>query len=190
MRSGAKDASSMPMFFENDDISGRVEIDLDKAESVKSITITVSFSILHSFLSNSFFFEIESVFFFFSFFFQIQAGTTFVGQDELIFFKETQTLWTPNAESGPKLKGKHSWPFKFVLKPEVPMKEEKKDGMMYRLPPNFTERASPAYIDYKLIVTVQRGMLRVNQVYAVSEFKNLTHIAKKKLKFRVAFRPT
>ena len=67
------------------------------------------------------------------------------------------------------------------------MKEEKKDEMMYRLPPNFTERASPAYIDYKLIVTVQRGMLRVNQVYAVSEFKNL---AKKKLIFRIAFRPT
>ena len=40
--SRAKDASSMPMFFENDDILGRVEIDLDKAESVKSITITVS----------------------------------------------------------------------------------------------------------------------------------------------------
>jgi len=48
------------------------------------------------------------------------------------------------------------------------MKEEKKDGMMYRLPPNFTERASPAYIDYKLIVTVQRGMLRVNQVLSTN----------------------
>jgi hypothetical protein len=46
------------------------------------------------------------------------------------------------------------------------MKEEKKNEMKYRLPPNFTERASAAYIDYKLFVTVQRGMLRVNQVYA------------------------
>jgi hypothetical protein len=58
------------------------------------------------------------------------------------------------------------------------MKEEKKDGMMYRLPPNFTERASAAYIDYKLIVTVQRGMLRVNQVCAVSGSRIL-NIAKK-----------
>lgn len=99
---------------------------------------------------------------------QIQAGTTFVGQDEIIFLKETQTLWTPTAESGSKLKGKHSWPFKFALKCEIPMKEEKKDEMIYRLPPNFTERASPAYIDYKLIVTVHRGMLRVNQVCAFS----------------------
>jgi NAD-dependent oxidoreductase involved in siderophore biosynthesis len=45
VRSGAKDAASMPMFFENDDISGRVEIGLDKAESVKSVTITVSFDL-------------------------------------------------------------------------------------------------------------------------------------------------
>ena len=58
------------------------------------------------------------------------------------------------------------------------MKEEKKAGMMYRLPPNFTERASPAYIDYKLIVTVQRGMLRVNQVCAVLKSRIL-HVAKK-----------
>jgi hypothetical protein len=42
VRGGSKDAASMPIFSENDDILGRVEIDLDKAESVKSITITVS----------------------------------------------------------------------------------------------------------------------------------------------------
>ena len=48
VRSGAKDASSMPMFFENDDILGRVEIEIDKPESVKGVTISVSFD-LHSF---------------------------------------------------------------------------------------------------------------------------------------------
>lgn len=177
VRSGAKGVASMPMFFENDDILGRVEIDMDKAESVKSITISVSFN-LHFFKQ---IFEIERSC-------QIQGGTTFVGQDENIFLKETQTLWTPTAESGSKLpKGKHSWPFKFVLKREVPMKEEKKDGTMYRLPPNFTERASPAYIDYKLIVTVQRGMLKVNQVCAVLSQESYTL---QKLKFRIAFRLT
>lgn len=41
--SRARDAVLMPIFFEKDDISGRVEIDLDKAESVKSITISVRF---------------------------------------------------------------------------------------------------------------------------------------------------
>ena len=59
--SRAKDASSMPMFFENDDILGRVEIDLDKTESVKSITITVSSFDLHLliFLFPFYFLEIE-----------------------------------------------------------------------------------------------------------------------------------
>jgi len=140
----------MPMFFENDDIMGRVEIDLDKAESVKSITIKlVSIRIASLFF---YFLRMKSV----SFVVQIQARTTFVGQDEINFLKETQTLWTPTAESGSKLREKHSWPFKFVLKREIPIKDEKKDEMMYRLPPNFTERASPAYIDYKLILTVHR----------------------------------
>jgi hypothetical protein len=42
VKSWARDAASMPMFFENADISGRVEVDLDKAESIKGITISVS----------------------------------------------------------------------------------------------------------------------------------------------------
>lgn len=68
------------------------------------------------------------------------------------------------------------------------MKEEKKEGMKYRLPPNFTERASAAYIDYKLFVTVQRGMLRVNQVYAALGQRTFTSL--KELKLHVAFRRT
>jgi hypothetical protein len=34
--------------------------------------------------------------------------------------------------------------------------------MLFSLPPTFSERASAAYIDYKLYVTVRRGGLRVN----------------------------
>lgn len=33
----------------------------------------------------------------------------------------------------------------------------------YTLPSTFSERASPAYVDYKIIVTVKRGFLKVNQ---------------------------
>ncbi len=43
VKSWARDAASMPIFFEKDEILGRVEVDLDKAESFKGITITVSF---------------------------------------------------------------------------------------------------------------------------------------------------
>ena len=34
---------------------------------------------------------------------------------------------------------------------------------VYPLPPSFSERASPAYLDYKLTVTVKKGAFRVNQ---------------------------
>ena len=88
---------------------------------------------------------------------QIRAGTTFVGQDEEPFLKEEQVLWT-----GSKLVGKHSWPFSFQLPKEVSVKDGDKPGT-FRLPPNYTERASPAYIDYRLVVTVKRGFLKVNQ---------------------------
>ena len=43
VKSRSRNAASMPMFFEDDDISGRVEVDLDKAESVKGVSISVSF---------------------------------------------------------------------------------------------------------------------------------------------------
>ncbi|KAF8815522.1 hypothetical protein BYT27DRAFT_7193253 [Phlegmacium glaucopus] len=135
VRSSSRDAGSMPMFFEDDNISGRVEIDLEKAESIKSVTIS------------------------------IQGGTIFVRQAEIIFLQQTQTLWTPTAENGSKLKGKHSWPFSFILEREVQMKDDKNETM-YRIPPNFTERASRAYIDYKLIVTVHRGKWSIDRVTA------------------------
>ncbi|KAF8905073.1 hypothetical protein CPB84DRAFT_1845155 [Gymnopilus junonius] len=132
VKSRASNAASLPVFFEGDTISGRVEVDLDKAESSKGVTIS------------------------------IRAGTTFVGQDEELFLKEEQTLWT-----GSKLTGKYSWPFSFTLPKEVSVKDSDKTGI-FRLPPNYTERASPAYIDYKLVVTVRRGFLKVNQTLVTS----------------------
>lgn len=90
-----------------------------------------------------------------------------MGQEETKFLEMKETLWTPTAEGGKtssKLHGRHSWPFEFTLPREVAVAavigQEKK---MYRLPPNFSERASPAYLDYRLIVTVKRGTFKVNQ---------------------------
>lgn len=40
-RSRSSNPASPPLFIENDPIKGRVEIDLDKAESVKAVTIAV-----------------------------------------------------------------------------------------------------------------------------------------------------
>ncbi|KAF5326926.1 hypothetical protein D9619_004162 [Psilocybe cf. subviscida] len=133
VKSRSPTAASMPAFVEGDTISGSVSIDLDKAESSKGITIS------------------------------IQGSTTFVGQDEEVFFQEEVSLWTPSGNDG-KLSGKQSWAFSFKLPAEVKVSEPQRGPLnTFRMPPNFTERASPAYIDYKLTATVKRGFLKVNQ---------------------------
>ena len=61
--------------------------------------------------------------------------------------------------------GKHSWPFKLVLPKEVTVKESETKKGSFRLPPSWTERASPAGIDHRIIVTLKRGFMRANQTF-------------------------
>ncbi|PPR02623.1 hypothetical protein CVT24_002194 [Panaeolus cyanescens] len=139
VKSRAGTPASLPVFFQGDVIAGRVEIDLDKAESSKGVTIS------------------------------IQAGTTFVGQEEEVFLKDEKSLWIPSGNDGGKLSGKRSWPFEFSLPDEVQVKNpDTGKTSPYRLPPHFNERASAAYIDYRLVVTIKRGFLRVNQTLVTS----------------------
>jgi hypothetical protein len=76
-----------------------------------------------------------------------------------------ETLWTPREgdKAAAKLKGKHDWPFRFVLPKEVEVVGPQAKKGLYQLPPSFSERASPAYLDYRIVVTIKRGMLKVNQ---------------------------
>lgn len=90
----------------------------------------------------------------------MQGGTTAVGQEEILFLNVSQSIWSPDpkeGKAGEKLEGKHMLPYKFTLPKEVVMSLAKNKQASFKLPPNFSERASPSYIDYKLIVTVRRG---------------------------------
>ncbi|RDB25619.1 hypothetical protein Hypma_006736 [Hypsizygus marmoreus] len=135
-------STALPAFEEGDKISGRVELNLEKIETIKAITITV------------------------------EAGTIAVGQEEFTFLGIKKSLWSPtmsDRKTSGKLEGRRSWPFEFALPNQVPVSLGKgKEENMYRLPPNFSERASPAYIDYRLVVTVKRGAFRVNQRLATN----------------------
>ncbi len=92
---------------------------------------------------------------------------TAVGQDEIRFLDITHELW--NAKTSPKPKGKQSYPYSITLPGDAALPERgKKASQTFPLPPSFSERASPAYIDYKLVVTVKKSSLRVNQVYVPS----------------------
>ncbi|KAL5486115.1 hypothetical protein ACEPAI_7159 [Sanghuangporus weigelae] len=136
--SRAVSAKVLPVFRDDDEISGEVKINLDKPESYKGVTIN------------------------------ILGEFTTVGQESIPFLDLSTNLWSPSP-SASKLSGSHTWPFSMGLPKEVHVSTAPKEpGKNYPLPPTFSERASPAYIDYKIIVTVKRGMLKVNQTLSTS----------------------
>ncbi|KAM5531766.1 hypothetical protein V8D89_014536 [Ganoderma adspersum] len=129
--------NQLPLFFDRDTVSGTVEVDFDKADGAKAVTISVF------------------------------GGVTAVGQDEIRFLDITDELW--NAKASPKPKGKQSYPYSITLPGDTTFPERGKKALeTFPLPPSFSERASPAYIDYKLVVTVKKGSLRVNQALATT----------------------
>ncbi|TFK60980.1 hypothetical protein BDN72DRAFT_778754 [Pluteus cervinus] len=135
--SQARVETSLPVFVgQKSIITGSVEVDLKKTEKIKSITISVV------------------------------GGTTFVGQDEILFLNLEQTLWggdKKGQKSSGSLQGHHSWSFEFTLPNEVTIPNPGKGHVKeaFPLPPYYTERASPAYLDYRISVNVRRGFLKM-----------------------------
>ncbi|KAJ7031297.1 hypothetical protein C8F04DRAFT_1110692 [Mycena alexandri] len=137
IQSRAATAAARAFFVEGDTVVGRVELNLEKNETVKSISVSV------------------------------QASVTTLGQQELpvVFLDLTQVLW--NEPSGKLAEGKYSWPFSFALPHQVdfPAKgitvppELKTDGKFITVdaPPSISEHGTPSYIDYKVVATVKRG---------------------------------
>ncbi|KAJ7707366.1 hypothetical protein B0H17DRAFT_1032510 [Mycena rosella] len=132
VKSRSPSSASAAFFLEGDTVAGRVDLDIDKAEAVKGISIA------------------------------IQGGATAVGQEEQLFLELNQELWPASGDKSGKLaKGTYSWPFEFTLPSKVSPPDAK--STMIPAPPSFSERASPAYIDYRIVATVKRGAFKVNQ---------------------------
>lgn len=95
--------------------------------------------------------------------------TTLIGQEGQNFLVIQKELWTPamalpDGSMVSKLeKGQYTWPFEIALPNEIEVLD-RKEKKIFSLPPSFTERASPAYINYKITVTIKRSALRVNQM--------------------------
>lgn len=83
-----------------------------------------------------------------------------MGQEEKVFLDLNQALWPNNTDKSGKL-ATGSWPFSLTLPTTVSPADTK--GVTLPAPPSFSERASPAYIDYKIIATVRRGAFKANQ---------------------------
>ncbi|KAI0342666.1 hypothetical protein BDW22DRAFT_1357119 [Trametopsis cervina] len=138
VKSRAKDKKVWPLFCERDTITGTVEVDFDKTDGAKGVSIALS------------------------------GAVTAVGQEELVFLTSTQELWDSKT-SGKAPSGRQSWPFSIPIPTTADVADKPKaKAETYSLPPTFSERASPAYIDYKLTVTVKRSAFRVNQILTTS----------------------
>jgi hypothetical protein len=70
-----------------------------------------------------------------------------------------EPVWTPASPQEGKIVGVHTHAFSISIPPDAEVAPTPK---RFPLPPTFSERASPAYIDYKLCVIMRRSGLRVN----------------------------
>ncbi|KAH7903087.1 hypothetical protein BJ138DRAFT_1021168, partial [Hygrophoropsis aurantiaca] len=138
VNSRAANPTSLPAFYAGDVISGHVDMDVAKSESVKEITVKVT------------------------------AGTISVGQGGQLFLNVEKLLWDPSMKlsDGSTVskfgKGQYSWPFEINLPRTIEVVDQKMKKEL-PLPASVSGRANPAYIDYKIIVTIKRGVLRVDQ---------------------------
>lgn len=165
VKSRASNSKNTPLYLEGDTIRGEVRLDLIKAETLKGITITVSQPQLPA---RSSIISLARAH-------QIHAATTAVGQEEDVFLDKKETIWTPASSHEGKVVGTHTHAFSISIPREAEVSPAPKaPPKRFALPPTFTERASPAYIDYKLCLTVRRGGLRINDRYVASLFFILT----------------
>ncbi|KAJ7108821.1 hypothetical protein C8R44DRAFT_680281 [Mycena epipterygia] len=88
-RSGARAANSTPLFYENDTIHGSFEMEVEKGDSMRSVTVKVAGSVV--------------------------TGSR--ADDTLVFFKLPALLWT-RTTSPPEV-GRHTWPFSIPLPSDV-----------------------------------------------------------------------
>ncbi|KAI9463276.1 hypothetical protein BJY52DRAFT_1254315 [Lactarius psammicola] len=128
----------LPLYVGKDIISGVVELDLSKPETIREVRITVCLfpSHLRSNASTAC---------------KLKGASTQLTQESSTFLEISRTLARPSG----KLSGQASYPFKFVLPDDVTIYESNW-AMVYPVPPKFQEKGI-VYIDYKIVVTVRRG---------------------------------
>ncbi|KAH7909498.1 hypothetical protein BJ138DRAFT_1155089 [Hygrophoropsis aurantiaca] len=138
VKSRSPDSAPLPSFYAGDVISGCVNLDIMKSEPIKAITI------------------------------QVIGVLMLIGSEEEVFFNIEKDIWNPsmmlpNGVNVPRLgSGRYNWPISIRLPRETRVSVRGSEQAV-PLPPTYTGRASPAYVDYRLVVTVKRGTMRVNE---------------------------
>lgn len=156
VKSRAADPKHTPLFFKGDIIKGEVQFDLAKAETLKGLTITVCASQSYSTsalpwprLSLSALTLVSLAIF--PALNDLRRDDSW-GRRKNLFLDITKPVWTPASPSEGKIVGHQTFPFSITIP------ARRRDCARSQRSTN--ELSAPAYIDYRLFVTVRCGRLR------------------------------
>ncbi|KAI0034729.1 hypothetical protein K488DRAFT_44744 [Vararia minispora EC-137] len=133
LRSRATSAKYLPLYCDRDVITGEVLLDLPAPERLKGITFT------------------------------FRGSVQWTGLDEEFFLQQVVNLWSPphGAATGDLAAGAHKFAIDFLIPTEISSSQSSVENP--RLPPSFTERASPVYVNYQLSISMRRAGLSPNR---------------------------
>ncbi|KAF9563247.1 hypothetical protein CPC08DRAFT_761006 [Agrocybe pediades] len=139
--SSAKSSKSLPTFFEKENITGSLELDAERGDSIHGVTVVVTGRVISG------------------------SGV----DDCFIFLNQSQSIWskaegsrTAEGTSSNKLLGHCVWPLSIVLPRAVTVPTGSGEMRAFRLPETFLERQTRVSVQYDLTVVVSRGKLRTD----------------------------
>ncbi|KAL5530469.1 hypothetical protein ACEPAF_6727 [Sanghuangporus sanghuang] len=148
--SWAPSAKSLPVFLEEQDVSGHVVLDLRQPESIKRVEVSIM-----------------------GFVRALHRETNFFRVSETLWDSSSGDPRSPNQHNGMKFKGKlegsYSWPFSIVLPREITpgakLLRELRLNRSELLPPSLDNLGLNSVINYRLIVSIKkRGLLKPDSI--------------------------
>ncbi|KAL5508511.1 hypothetical protein ACEPAH_6130 [Sanghuangporus vaninii] len=148
--SWAPSAKSLPVFLEEQDVSGHVVLDLRQPESIKRVEVSIM-----------------------GFVRALHRETNFFRVSETLWDSSFGDPRSPNQHNGMKFKGKlegtYSWPFSIVLPreitPDAKLLRELRLNHSELLPPSLDNLGLNSVINYRLIVNIKkRGLLKPDSI--------------------------
>ncbi|KAF8905074.1 hypothetical protein CPB84DRAFT_1894808 [Gymnopilus junonius] len=143
--SSAKSPRSLPTFFEKENITGLLELEAERGDSIQAITATVTGRII----TGS---GVDDCF-------------VFLNQMQPVWSKSTDTPRVPSPSEGAastKLLGHCIWPLSIALPRTATVPSGSGEMCSFRLPETFLERQTRVSVQYDLTIVVSRGKLRAD----------------------------
>jgi hypothetical protein len=173
LQSCNQSSQQMPIFVDDQPIEGSLSLDLDRKESITSVSIIVMATFTRNAnLRSNRLLQIR----------EILAGSEtrepLAVSDSYVFLNQIHTLWTKTNKDpliptpfplsmeirrGAMLTGRHCWPFSLRLPKDVDISPTSSEPpQTCRLPQTLLERFTTVSIQYEFIVEFIRGFLRSN----------------------------